>query len=162
MRIRIRNIPSRVYLRYGLLMVPGTLALILILIVIRHWVVIPGWLFGAIVALAVVKDVIMFPFVWRAYDQNPQTVTGSMIGKHGLARDRLAPTGYIRVGGELWQAEKIGSGPPIEMGEWVQVEEIEGLKLFVVPVRTAIAGRQKAEIGGRKIEDCGETIDDRG
>ena len=135
MRITIRNIPARVYLRYGLLMIPGTLALVLILIVVRHWVVIPVWLFGTLVALSIAKDVIMFPFVWQAYDQNQPTVPGSMIGRRGIAKERLAPVGYIQVGGELWWAVKIGGGPPIEMGEWVRVEKIEGLKLFVVAMK---------------------------
>jgi membrane protein implicated in regulation of membrane protease activity len=135
MRISIRNIPSRVYVRYGLLMIPGTLALVLILIVIGHWVVIPVWLFGTIVALSIAKDVIMFPFVWQAYDQKPSTSPGSMIARRGIAKERLAPVGYIQVGGELWRAEKIGDGPPIEIGEWVRVKKIDGLKLFVIPMK---------------------------
>ena len=135
MPISIRNIPSRVYLRYGLLMIPGTLALVLFLIVIRHWVMIPLWLFGTIVALSIAKDVIMFPFVWKAYDQKPSTIPGAMIARRGIAKERLAPGGYIQVGGELWRAEKIGDGPPIEMGEWVCVKRMEGLKLFVVPMK---------------------------
>ena len=135
MRIRIRNIPSRVYFRYGLLMIPGTIALVLVLIVIRHWVMIPLWLFGTIVVFSIAKDVIMFPFVWQAYDQKTSTISGSMIGRRGIAIKQLAPAGYIKVGGELWQAEKIGDGPPIEMGEWVRVKRMEGLKLFVVPTK---------------------------
>jgi membrane-bound ClpP family serine protease len=48
----------------------------------------------------------------------------------------LAPTGYILVQGELWKAEKIGNDPPIEKNIWVQVKQINGLKLFVVPEKT--------------------------
>ena len=135
MRISVRNIPSRVYLRYGLLMIPGTAALVLILLVIRHWIVIPAWIFGSIVAFWIVKDVIMFPFVWQAYDQQPSKNPGSMVGRHGIAKERLAPGGYIQIGGELWQAEKVGSGPAIEIGEGVRVKKMEGLKLFVVSVK---------------------------
>jgi membrane-bound ClpP family serine protease len=116
-------------------MIPGTLALVLILIVIRHWVMMPAWLFGTIVALSIAKDVIMFPFVWKAYDQKPSTIPGSMIARRGVAIKRLAPVGYIQVGGELWRAEKIGDGPPIEMGEWVRVKSMEGLKLYVISMR---------------------------
>ena len=56
-----------------------------------------------------------------------------MIGQRGLTRERLAPAGYIRVQGELWKAENILGQPPIEKNQWVRVEKIEGLKLFVVP-----------------------------
>ena len=136
MQISVRNIPSRVYLRYGLLMIPGTVALVLILLVIRHWIVIPAWIFGSIVALWIVKDVVLFPFVWQAYDQQPSKKSGSMVGRHGVAKERLAPAGYIQIGGELWQAEKVGSGPAIEIGEGVRVKKMEGLKLFVVSVKT--------------------------
>jgi len=44
--------------------------------------------------------------------------------------ERLAPSGYIRVHGELWQAEMIREGPPIEKGEVVQIEGIRGLVLL--------------------------------
>jgi membrane protein implicated in regulation of membrane protease activity len=116
-------------------MIPGTLALVMILIVIQHWVMIPLWLFGTIVAISIAKDVVMFPFVWKAYDQKPSTMPGSMIARRGIAIKRLEPVGYIQVGGELWRAEKIGDGPPIEMGDWVCVKRMEGLKLFVVPMK---------------------------
>ena len=55
-----------------------------------------------------------------------------MIGKRGLAREKLAPIGYIRVQGELWQAEIMPGEPSIEKDKWVRIKKIEGLKLFVV------------------------------
>ena len=79
----------------------------------------------------IAKEVIIFPFVWRAYDQNQPGISRLMLGDRGVAKERLAPTGYIQVQGELWRAEKIGSGPPIEKGEFVRVEKMQGLKLFV-------------------------------
>lgn len=127
-----KNIPTRVYTRYGLLMIPSTVALVLILMVVHQWVAVPVWFGGIIVLLWIVKDVIMFPFVWRAYEWDRPGISSKMIGERGIAKERLAPTGYIRIKGELWRAENIGDGPPIEKGEWVRVQEMEGLKLFVV------------------------------
>ena len=132
MSISLKNIPKRVYIRYGLLMIPGTIGLVLILIVVHQWVAIPVWLGLIIVLLWIAKDVLIFPFVWRAYDWNPSDVSGKMIGERGLAKERLAPTGYIQIKGELWRAENIGKGPSIEKGEWVRVQKMTGLKLFVV------------------------------
>jgi len=40
-----------------------------------------------------------------------------MIGLRGITEDRLAPSGYVRVHGELWQAEVVQNSPPIEKGE---------------------------------------------
>lgn len=49
-----------------------------------------------------------------------------------MVKERLDPSGYIQVAGELWWAEKSGEGPPIEEGEFVRAQKIEGLKLYVV------------------------------
>lgn len=126
-----KDIPTRVYVKYGLLMIPGTVALILVIIIARRWVTMPLWLSTTIVILWLIKDVVMFPFVWRSYDKTTAGISKSMIGKRGVAKERLAPTGYIQIQGELWRAEKIHEGPPIERGEYVRVTEMEGLKLFV-------------------------------
>lgn len=128
---RLTNIPRRVYIRYLLLMIPGVVVLVLVLIVAQHWVPIPGWFFGTIVFLWVLKEMIMFPFVWRAHDPNRPGPSRLMIGDRGVAKERLAPDGYILVQGELWKAEKIDNGPPIEKGEFVRIEKMEGLKLYV-------------------------------
>jgi membrane-bound serine protease (ClpP class) len=54
-----------------------------------------------------------------------------MIGERGIAKERLAPAGYVQVHGELWRAEKIDDGPAIEMGQPVKIVKMEGLTLFV-------------------------------
>ena len=113
-------------------MIPGTAALALILLVAQEWVAIPVWLFCSIIGFAIVKDIVMFPFVWRAYDTDEPGISRSMIGARGMAIERLAPTGFIKVQGELWKAECIGKGLLIEKGEMVRITKMKGLKLFVV------------------------------
>jgi membrane protein implicated in regulation of membrane protease activity len=134
MDLKPRKIPRPVYLRYVLLNIPELAAVVLILIIIEHWAVLPIWLFWSIIGFWIVKDALLFPFVWRAYDWNRTESTGSMIGAQGVARERLAPSGYIRIHGELWRAERLGEGPPIEAGQIVRVEKMEGLTVFVIPV----------------------------
>lgn len=129
--MQLKDIPARVYAKYALLMIPGTVAVILILIIARRWVTMPLWLNAAIVFVWLIKDVVMFPFVWRSYDKPASAISRSMIGKCGVAKEPLAPTGYIQIQGELWRAEKIHNCPPIERGESVRVTEMQGLKLFV-------------------------------
>jgi membrane protein implicated in regulation of membrane protease activity len=107
--------------------------MILILIVIQYWVAIPVWLLWSIIGFWVVKDVVLFPFIWRAYDWDRAGKSRSMIGERGIARENLVPAGYVKIRGELWQAEKIGEGPPIEAGQHVRVKKMEGLTLFVEP-----------------------------
>lgn len=128
-----RGWSARVVMKYTLLQVPDMALLILILLLIRRWVDIPPWVIWGLIALWVFKDIALFPFVWRAYDQSRPGDPGSMIGLRGTAKDRLAPSGYVHVRGELWQAEIMEGGSPIEKGDSVRVMGIRGLTLLVQP-----------------------------
>ncbi|UCE33679.1 MAG: NfeD family protein [Deltaproteobacteria bacterium] len=128
-----RRWSRRVVIKYTLLQLPALVFLVLILHLIRLWVQMPAWLIWCMVGLWVVKDVILFPLTWRSYDQRRPGDPNSMVGLRGIARDRLAPTGYVMVHGELWQAEVTEGGPPIEQGEEVRVQGIRGLTLIVQP-----------------------------
>lgn len=116
-------------------MIPGTGALVLVLFVVQKWVPIPIWLWTTLILLWIVKEIILFPFVWRAYDTVPSIVSHVMVGAEGVTRERLDPAGYILVQGELWKAEKMVNEPPIEKDCRVRVEKIEGLKLLVAAVQ---------------------------
>ncbi len=137
MDLNLRKISRPIYLRYILLNIPGLAAVILILIIIQHWVALPTWLFWSIIGFWIIKDVVLFPVVWRAYDWERSGRSHSMIGEHGVAKDRLAPSGYVQVRGELWRAQKMDDGPPIEAGQMVQIVKMEGLTLFVKQRNTA-------------------------
>jgi membrane protein implicated in regulation of membrane protease activity len=132
--LNLKKIPKPIYLRYTLLNIPGLVAVILILIIIQHWVVLPMWLFWCTICFWIVKDVLLFPFVWRAYDWERPGRSRSMIGERAIARERMAPQGYVQIHGELWRAVKIDNGPPIEMGQSVKIVKMDGLTLFVEPV----------------------------
>jgi membrane protein implicated in regulation of membrane protease activity len=125
----------RVLVRYILLQVPGTALLVLILIQLRNWFDLPAWSVWGLVVISVAKDVILFPFVWSAYDWDRQREAHSMVDRRGIAKERLAPSGYIKIRGELWKARVVESSPPIEKGEAVRVEEMRGLTLLVRPYK---------------------------
>ena len=135
MDLKLKQIPRPIYLRYLLLNIPGLAAVILILIIIQYWVVLPVWLFWCVIGFWIIKDAVLFPFVWHAYDWERPGLNRSMIGERGIAKERLAPGGYVQIHGELWKAEKIGDGSPIEMGQSVTIIKMEGLTLFVERVR---------------------------
>ena len=135
MDLKLKQIPRPIYLRYILLNIPGLAAVILILIIIQYWVVLPVWLFWCVIGFWIIKDAVLFPFVWHAYDWERPGLNRSMIGERGIAKERLAPAGYVQIHGELWKAEKIGDGSPIEMGQPVTIIKMEGLTLFVERVR---------------------------
>ncbi len=116
--------------RYALFQIPDTALLILILIGLRHWLDLPAWVMWGLIVVWVAKDILMFPFVWRAYDSTASRGPHSIIGRRGVAEEQLAPTGYIRVKDELWKAEVIG-GRAIEKGGTVRIRGIRGLILLV-------------------------------
>ena len=118
----------QVLLKYSLLQLPGLALLIIILILLRHWINIPNWAMWTLISLSLIVDVIMFPFVWRAYDKGNQN---SMSGSQGVAVDRLSPSGYVRINGELWRAKVFEGNSAIEKGEVVMVKSMHGLTLFV-------------------------------
>jgi membrane-bound ClpP family serine protease len=133
MRVKLREIPGRIYLRYILLNIPALVLIILALFLAQHWITLPIWLSLTVIFIWLIKDVILFPFVWRAYDWERPGRLRSMIGKKGITRERLAPSGYVLVQGELWKAESAEADQPIESGKFVRVVKMEGLKLFVIP-----------------------------
>lgn len=129
--------------RYWLLQLPGTLLVVLILLLLAGPFAIPAWMIGAIVALWVVKDALLYPLLWRSYD--PGFPSGhTMIGRRGVAAERIDPAGYALVRGERWRAELAGGARPIERGEPVLVETTRGLTLIVRPPARA-APRQTDE-----------------
>jgi membrane protein implicated in regulation of membrane protease activity len=128
-----RRWSRRVIIKYSLLQLPALVFLAFILYLIRLWVQMPAWLIWGMVGLWVVKDVMLFPFVWRSYDQNRLGDVNSMVGLYGIAKNSLAPSGYVEVHGELWRAEVVQGAPFVESGGGVRVKEIRGLTLIVQP-----------------------------
>jgi membrane protein implicated in regulation of membrane protease activity len=111
--------PYHILLKYTLLQIPA-LALI-----------IPTSVVWGIPILWVLKDIILFPLTWRSYESYSRHDPHPMVGRHGIAQQTLAPSGYVRVGGELWLAEVVGNEGSIEKGERIRVREVNGLKLLV-------------------------------
>lgn len=125
-----RGLSTRVVLKYALLQIPGLALLILILLFIQRWVDLPLYFFWGSVILWIAKDAILFPFVWRSYDSRGEGAADTLLGEKGIAKERLAPSGYVQVRGELWRAKAIGDHP-IEKGDRVLVLSISGLTLLV-------------------------------
>ena len=122
---------AKIVLRYALLQIPFTALVVVALILLREWVDLPIWFICALVALLVIKDIALFPFVWRAYDPESPALTNQMEGAQGIAIEDLHPTGYVEIGAERWHAEVTGDDPSIRRGQRVRVHGIRGLTLLV-------------------------------
>jgi len=125
----------RIVVRYALYQIPDVAIFVLILFVLHQWVHLSLGLVVALVSLWIVKYVLVFSFVWRAYDKPPPGNVRTLIGTEGIAEERLDPSGYIRVHGELWRAEVKGKPVVIEKGQAVLIEDASGLTLLVNPVQ---------------------------
>ena len=122
---------ARIVLRYALIQVPFTALVTIVLIWLRTWVDLPIWFICGLIAFMVIKDIVLFPFVWRAYDPDSPGLSNTMQGARGIALNDLHPSGYVEIGAERWQAEVIEGSPPISRGQAVRVREIRGLTLIV-------------------------------
>jgi len=122
---------SRIITRYVLLQIPALVILFVLLVLAKRWIDLPSWFIWGLIGLWIAKDVALFPLTWRAYDQDHARSGSSMIGAIGIAEEKLNPSGYIRVRGELWKAEVVGNARPIERGEGVRIQGTRGLTLLV-------------------------------
>ena len=132
-RMLSKETKRRIVLRYASYQIPDMAILVLILFVLHQWLDLSLWLSIGLVSLWMVNYVIVFTFVWPAYDKPRPGDVKSLIGTEGIAEERLDPSGYIRVHGELWRAEVIGKTIPIEKGQPVLIERACGLTLLVKP-----------------------------
>ena len=115
------------FVRYLLLQIPGWLAVTAALAVLHWFTAWPLWIVPAGLAIFVAKDLAMY----RVYRHTLRPPRPALVGARGRAIDRLAPTGYVRIEGELWRAET--TGPPIPQGTEIIVRATQGLTVTVDP-----------------------------
>ena len=81
---------------------------------------------------------LMWPFVQKFLNPGLQkTNIDSIIGTEGLVTadiDNLEAKGQVKLGGMEWTARST-SGDPICVGTRIRVDRIEGVKVFVTPVK---------------------------
>jgi membrane protein implicated in regulation of membrane protease activity len=124
-----RRWSPRLFLRYSLIQVPELGVLLMVLVFLNQLIHVPAWILWTIISLWIIVNVIMFPFVYRAYEKN---VPVAIPGSKGIAVDRLSPSGYVRLNGELWRAQVIEDDSAIEKGEDIVVAGRKGLTLTVL------------------------------
>ncbi|MBE0603056.1 MAG: NfeD family protein [Deltaproteobacteria bacterium] len=118
-------------MRYLAFQVPETILFAVALILARRWTDLPSWAFWGLIIAWVAKDLCLFPFLWKFFE--PPEDRNPMVGTCGVAQERLAPSGWVRIGSELWKAT-VGKGSrPIALGEPVRILEVRGLTLIVEP-----------------------------
>ena len=122
---------ARTFRKYLALQVPGWILLLSLLLVLRSWIGQSVWLSAVLLGIWIVKDLLLYPFLRRAYEEDPfMTGAERLVGALGVVTKPLTPQGYIRVRGELWRAEA-RTVEPIPEGSIVRVSAARGLTLAV-------------------------------
>ncbi len=120
-----------------MLQIPGLLLAGVLAVAAVRWFDVPSWAAVVSVALWVVKDALMFPFVWRAYATRDGGGPHDVRGRIGTVEQALTPHGWIRLGSERWRAIAAQPHALIPEGVSVCVIAVEGLKLTVEPADSA-------------------------
>ena len=126
-----KKIPSAIIVRYILFQIPEFVLFVAALLLANRWMVIPSWFFWGFIVFLILKDVVIFPFVWHAYDNRDAKRTRQLIGRKGTVVAPLKPTGCVQVNGELWQAEPLEKDTSIGREEVIIVKDVRRLCLIV-------------------------------
>jgi membrane-bound ClpP family serine protease len=122
---------AKVVLKYVVIQLAQTTVLVCVLLLVRHFVGIPAWLIATILAVWILKDVALFPKVWRAYAFFDNTPNKTLVGLEATVVFSLDPSGYVRIQGELWKAELRNPNSAAQRGDQTRVVDIKGTTLMV-------------------------------
>ena len=96
------------------------------------------WIGGALITLAILSGISFFYIsrkVLRTTRHLPKRAgTEEMIGGKAEARSAIDPTGKVFMRGTLWSARLADGVSPVQFGDRVKVEAVDGLTLVVGPV----------------------------
>jgi membrane protein implicated in regulation of membrane protease activity len=138
---------AHVLLKYWALQVAGWLVVFVAAWFAAELFAWPKKIVWLIVGVWAAKDALLYPLVWRAYDQ--RDARGSAYpdeGAEGVVLRRLAPEGLIRVGGERWKAVA-KDGRCVDEGARVRIVDRDGMMLGVVAVESP-RGEHRSSAGG--------------
>jgi len=85
----------------------------------------------AVLALWIVKDIVLFPRVWKAYAFADNRPVKELLDLEATVAYSLDPVGYVRARGELWRAEIKDPRRPAKRGDRVRVVDVRGMTLVV-------------------------------
>ena len=126
---------SSAFWRYTAFQIPGWLIAAGGGVFLYRTMDVPVWVASGVLVVWVIKDYALYPLLRRAYELDERRPIERLIGEQGTASDELAPTGYIRVRGELWRARFTDDRQRLEAGSLVEVIAIEGTTLVVTRKR---------------------------
>lgn len=118
-------------LRYVFLQLPIPVLLGVIYLISRQYDSIPSQIILIVLAVWLIKDIILYPLVWKAYQPHNIEESESMQGLKGKALTDVNPTGRVEVRGEIWQARVVKERNPVIKNDTVRIVRVQNLTLIV-------------------------------
>ncbi len=126
-----RGWTSRIVVRYSLLQLPALFLLVIGLFIASGFIDLPYWVFLILLVSWITKDIVLFPFVWQAYDTRDRNKFAQLVGKNGVIVVTPDPIGTVLINGEFWQAKLKNPVIKLSKGTAVQVVNCQNLILTV-------------------------------
>jgi membrane protein implicated in regulation of membrane protease activity len=117
--------------RYALFQVPELLLVGIGLVALTGLGVVTVNVAWLLLGAWILKEVVLFPFVRRAYEPSDPSGSAYLIGVDATVTQRLNPNGRVRIGPGSWAARLPAGSAPAEVGATVCVKSVEGLTLHV-------------------------------
>jgi len=130
-----RRVKISILIKYVLFQIPDLLLLILVLLILKRLIHISWGIFWSLPPLWIVKDVILFPFLWNAYADMISLTNDPLIGAEGVVMEKCKSSSFVLVRGELWQARVNKEKSLINKGDRILVTGRTGLVLQIIPKR---------------------------
>lgn len=138
----VRNEATRTLLKYLIVQLPEWIIAVVAAWMFHRLYALPWWAGLLLVGLWIAKDLALYPRMRPFYESSP--AEARIVGDTGIAVTDLSPRGFVRVCGELWQAEA-ADGAHVADGFTVCIRDIRGLLLIVEPVPAEVHERDTAE-----------------
>lgn len=117
--------------RYLIFQIPGWLIAAAVLLGLAYWKLLPPWLGIVGFFVWVLKDLMLYPLLHRAYQTNVKTGLQALVGARAFVHDDLSPKGFVRLQGELWCAQALPANQMIVAGTEVEIVSAEHMTVFV-------------------------------
>jgi membrane protein implicated in regulation of membrane protease activity len=125
----------RVVGRYTLFQLPGLVGSAAVLALLVWTDVLAPRTAALLYLLWVAKEIALYPLTRDAYRGHDASDPQRLVGRRGVARQDLAPRGWVFVGGALWRAEVGPNEGAVAAGAEVEVVAVRGHRLEVTAAR---------------------------
>lgn len=132
---------SKTMFKYLIIQLTQLAIIVGVLVVVRSFVHVPAWVIALVLGVWILKDIILYRWLWRAYAYPDSDPLSELVGMEATVAQTLNPEGFVRVYGELWKArltlpepgESAGKRLSLTQGAQAKVVGVRGSTLLVEP-----------------------------